>query len=180
MVFYLNYLSFACSVKRFEIFIETNNLSNVDENAYAYPFWINKNIHINIYRNRINETKRIRIYTFYPTTRKLADLFNKCSTLTNIHQAELDSLLNVPSLFCLSHLTHQDVYRLKMILWFICKFLHTIEIISEYSSFTIEFNEWMSRDLSDISMSTNSLFTYKWSIFLWYLFESFPSIIRKK
>jgi len=60
-----NYLSFTYSVKKYKLFIEMNNLpkSSFDETAYIYPFWIEKGIHVNIYRNKDEQIKRVRIYT---------------------------------------------------------------------------------------------------------------------
>jgi hypothetical protein len=66
-----NYLSFVYSVINYKLFIEMNNLSKpiydqmtFNETAYSYPFWIDKGIRVNIYRNKIDEQiKRVRIYT---------------------------------------------------------------------------------------------------------------------
>jgi hypothetical protein len=75
-----NYLSFAYSINKYKLFIEMNNLpkpisgqSNFDETAYAYPFWIDKGVHVNIYRNKDNEIKRVRIYTL-PLVSKISNL----------------------------------------------------------------------------------------------------------
>lgn len=75
-----NYLSFIYSVKKYKLFIEMNNLPKpmfdqlaFDEKAYAYPFWIDKGVHTNIYRNKDDQIKRVRIYTL-PLVSKISNL----------------------------------------------------------------------------------------------------------
>ena len=60
-----HYLSFVYSVNEFRLFIEMNNLSQTtfDPSAYTYPFWTEKNIHVNIYRINDEEIRHVRIYT---------------------------------------------------------------------------------------------------------------------
>jgi hypothetical protein len=73
-----NYLSFTYSVKKYKLFIEMNYLpkSSFDEKAYTYPFWIEKGIHVNIYRNKDDQIKRVRIYTL-PLDLKIVNLPNQ-------------------------------------------------------------------------------------------------------
>lgn len=73
-----NYLSFLYSINNYQLFIEMNNLfksTTFSETAYAYPFWIDKGIRVNIYRNEDKQIKRIRIYTL-PLISKVANLPN--------------------------------------------------------------------------------------------------------
>lgn len=70
-----NYLSFVYSVKNYKLFIEMNDLPAFNETAYAYPFWINKGIRVNIYRSKDEQIKRVRIYTL-PLVSKVANLSN--------------------------------------------------------------------------------------------------------
>lgn len=58
-------LSYIYSVKTFKLFIEMNNLLRINFNdiAYTSPFWIEKAVHVNVYRNKDNQIKRVRIYT---------------------------------------------------------------------------------------------------------------------
>lgn len=69
-------LSFTYSVKKLQLFIEMNNSTfipfhqfNFNEKAYTYPFWIEKNLHANIYRNENDHIKRVRIYTLPLSTK---------------------------------------------------------------------------------------------------------------
>ena len=70
------YLSFAYSVKELKLFIEMKNLSNFDPTTFAYPFWTDRNVHVNISRNQDKQIQRACIYTL-PLTRKIANLLNE-------------------------------------------------------------------------------------------------------
>lgn len=77
-----NYFSHCYSVDNYKLFIEMNdfpqpmfNQFTFDETAFSYPFWFNKDIHVNIYRNKDNEIKRVRIYTL-PLVSKITNLLD--------------------------------------------------------------------------------------------------------
>ncbi len=44
-----------------------------NETAYSYPFWIEKGIRLNIYRDNDDQIKRVRIYTL-PLVSKVSNL----------------------------------------------------------------------------------------------------------
>jgi len=68
-----NYLSFLYSVNNSKLFIAMTNLSTFNETAYTYPFWIDKGVRVNIYRNKDEQIKRVRIYTL-PLVSKVSNL----------------------------------------------------------------------------------------------------------
>ena len=58
-------LSLIYSVKKFNLFIEMNNLflTNFNDIAYTSSLSSKEAVHVNVYRNKKNEIKRVRIYT---------------------------------------------------------------------------------------------------------------------